>query len=146
MFLLQPCIISITGLFNHASTIVLFFGVTVPCKTLSDKLQRFQNRAARVLTQSSYEADANQLIIKLGWDNLETRRQKLKAEMVYKSLNGLTPSYLSSKFIQRNDMITSYNLRTILKISLQFPCHELTITKKALATVVQSSGTVCSQL
>ena len=80
-------------------------------KTLSDKLQRLQNRAARVLTQSSYDADANQLIKKLGWDNLETRRQKLKAEMVYNSLNGLTPSYLSSKFIQRSDMITSYNLR-----------------------------------
>ena len=71
---------------------------------------RLQNRAARVLTQSSYDADANQLIKKLGWDNLETRRQKLKAEMVSKSLNGLTPSYLSSKFIQRSDMITSYNL------------------------------------
>ena len=31
--------------------------------------------------------------------------------MVYKSLNSLTPSYLSSKFIQRSDMVTSYNLR-----------------------------------
>ncbi|CAH3169821.1 unnamed protein product [Porites lobata] len=41
----------------------------------------------------------------------ETRRQKLKAEMVYKSLNGLAPNYLSSKFIQRSDVITSYNLR-----------------------------------
>ena len=72
---------------------------------------RLQNRAARVLTQSSYDADANQLIKKLAWDNLETRRQKLKAEMVYKSLNGLTPSYLSSKFrVQRSDIITSYNL------------------------------------
>ena len=66
---------------------------------------------------------------RLGRDNL-TQRQKLKAEMVYKSLNGLTPSYLFSKFIQRSDMITSYNLRTILKISLQSPCHVLTITKK----------------
>ena len=47
----------------------------------------------------------------LGWDNLETRRQKLKAEMVYKSLNGLEPIYLSSKFIQRSDEITSYNVR-----------------------------------
>ena len=41
---------------------------------------------------------------------LETRRQKLKAEMVYKSLNGLTPNYLSSKFIQSSDYLT-YNLR-----------------------------------
>ena len=75
-------------------------------KTLSDKLQKLQNRAVRVLTHSSYDTDANQLLTELGWDNLETRRQKLKAEMVDKSLNGLTPNYLS-----RSDVITSYNLR-----------------------------------
>ena len=80
-------------------------------KILSDKLQRLQNRAVRVLTHSSYDADANLLLKELGWDNLETRRQKLKAEMVYKSLNGLAPNYLSSRFIQRSDVITSYNLR-----------------------------------
>ena len=81
-------------------------------KTLSDKLQRLQNRAVRVLTHSSYDADANQLFKELGWDNLETRHKKLKAEMVYKSLSdGLAPNYLFSKFIQRSDVITSYNLR-----------------------------------
>ena len=31
--------------------------------------------------------------------------------MVYKSLNSLAPNYLSSKFIQRSDVITAYNLR-----------------------------------
>ena len=31
--------------------------------------------------------------------------------MVYKSLNGLAPNYLSSRFIQRSDVITGYNLR-----------------------------------
>lgn len=31
--------------------------------------------------------------------------------MAYKSLNGLIPNYLSSKFIQRSDVITSYILR-----------------------------------
>ena len=80
-------------------------------KTLSDKLQRLQNRAVRVLTNTCYDADANQLLNELGWENLETRRQKLKAEMVYKSLNGLAPNYLSSRFIQRSDVITAYNLR-----------------------------------
>ena len=30
--------------------------------------------------------------------------------MAYKSLNSLTPNYLSSKFIQRSDVITAYNL------------------------------------
>ena len=69
-------------------------------KTLSDKLRRLQNPAVRLLTNSSYVADVNQLFKELGWDNLETRRQKLKAEMVYKSLNGLAPNYLCLKFIQ----------------------------------------------
>ena len=54
-------------------------------KVLSNKLQKLQNRAARVLTFSNYDADAHQLLRKLNWDNLETRRQIVKAEMVYKS-------------------------------------------------------------
>ena len=35
-------------------------------KTLSDKLQRLQNRAVRVLTNTCYDADANQLLKELG--------------------------------------------------------------------------------
>ena len=31
--------------------------------------------------------------------------------MVYKSLNCLAPDYMSSKFILRNDLFNSYNLR-----------------------------------
>ena len=66
------------------------------------ELQKLQNSAVCILTHSSYDTDANQLLTELGWDNLDIRRQKLKVEMVYKSLNGLTPNYLSSKFILRN--------------------------------------------
>ena len=40
-------------------------------KTLATKLQKLQNRAARVLTFSSYDADADCLIRKLGWKKLE---------------------------------------------------------------------------
>ena len=36
-------------------------------KTLSDRLQKLQNRAARLLTFSSYDADAKGLIRQLGW-------------------------------------------------------------------------------
>ena len=56
-------------------------------------------------------------------NNLETRRQKLKAEMVYKSLIGLAPNYLSSKFIQRSDVITAYNLSdSDGKLAIPLPC------------------------
>ena len=95
-------------------------------KTLSDKLQRLQNRAARVLTYSNYDADANELMKILGWKNLETQRQIHKAQMAKKSLNGLVPNYLSSKFIQRSDIITSYNLRDSKnKLAIPLRTHQL---------------------
>ena len=63
--------------------------------------------------------------------------------MVYKSLNDLAANYLSSKFIQRGDEITSYILRNSdNKLAIPLP---RTITKIALAIVVQSSGTVYPQ-
>ena len=78
-------------------------------KTLSDRLQKLQNRAARVLTSSSYDTDVKGLIRKLGWKDLYTQRQIQKALMVYKSLNGLVPEYLSSKFLKHSGM--RYSLR-----------------------------------
>ena len=41
---------------------------------LADKLQKLQNRAARVLTFSSYDADASQLFQNLIRKNLSTQR------------------------------------------------------------------------
>ena len=81
-------------------------------KVLSNKLQKLQNLAARVLN-FNYDADAPQLLKNLNWNNLETWRQilKLKAEMVYKSLNGFAPDHLPCKFIPRSDINNSYDLR-----------------------------------
>ena len=80
-------------------------------KTLCDKLPRLQNCAARVLTNSNYDADASILLNDLGWQNLETQRQIQKAVMVFTSLNCLAPAYMSSKFILLSDLFNSYNLR-----------------------------------
>ena len=41
-------------------------------KTLREKLQRLQNRATRLLTNSNYDADASILLNDLVWQNLET--------------------------------------------------------------------------
>ena len=78
------------------------------CKTLAVKLQKLQNRAARVLTFSGYDAGADPLIEILGWQKLESQRSFHKAVMVYKSLNGLAPEYMRSMFIYRD---TVYSLR-----------------------------------
>ena len=40
---------------------------------LADKLQKLQNRAARALTFSSYDAEASQLFQNLNWNNLSTQ-------------------------------------------------------------------------
>ena len=80
-------------------------------KTLRDKLQRLQNRAARILTNSNYDADASILLNDLGWQNLQTQRQIQTAVMVYKCLNWLASHNMSSKFILRSDLFNPYNLR-----------------------------------
>ena len=63
-------------------------------KTLSEKLQKLQNRAARILTSSSYDADAGYLLQQLGWKDLIAQRQIQVALMV--------PDYLSSMFTERS--------------------------------------------
>ena len=59
---------------------------------LADKLQKLQNRAARALTFSSYDAAASQLLQNLNWKNLSTQRVIQKVLIVLKSLNGLAPA------------------------------------------------------
>ena len=76
--------------------------------TLRNKTQKLQNRAARVLTYSNYDVDAGHLFKLLGWKNLHCQQQIQRATMVYKSLHGLAPSYLTSKFERRE---IAYNLR-----------------------------------
>ena len=78
--------------------------------SLAEKLQKLQNRAARILLSAPYDANATDLFRRLNWKNLKNQRLYTKAIMMFKNLNGETPDYLSTKFIFRNDT-TSYRLR-----------------------------------
>ena len=71
-------------------------------KTLSERLQKLQNRAARILTSSSYEVDARYLLQQLGWKGLIIQRQIQVALMVFKALNDLAPDHLSSMCTERS--------------------------------------------
>ena len=83
--------------------------VWVNCgKTLQDKLQKLQNRAARVLTFSNYDADATELLEFLRWKNLARQQEIHKATMMSRCLHGLAPEYLCSKFTWRD---SAYDLR-----------------------------------
>ena len=74
---------------------------------LSDKLQKLQNRAARVITKSPFDTSSNHLLSTLDWERLSFRRKKQKALMMYKTMNDLAPEYLQSLFSQRH---STYNL------------------------------------
>ena len=78
--------------------------------TLSNKLQKPQNRAARILTFSSYDTDVEDLFSKLRWRKLSSQREMQKAIVVSRSLNGLTPEYLRELYVNRSD-VTEYLLR-----------------------------------
>ena len=75
---------------------------------LLNKLQKLQNRAARDLTDSNYDADAGHLFKLVEWKNLTSLQQIQRTTMVYKTLRGLAPEYLRSNFERRE---TAYNLR-----------------------------------
>ena len=87
---------------------------------LSDKLQKLQNRAARVITQSPFDTSSNLLLAMIQWEKLSLRRKKQKALIMYKTLNELAPYYLQCLFTQRH--VNDYNLRNLEgKVSLPKP-------------------------
>ena len=65
---------------------------------LCEKLQKLQNREARVILQANCEVNSSLLLETLKWDQLSLRRKKHKAKMIFKSLNGLAPVYLHELF------------------------------------------------
>ena len=79
---------------------------------LSDKLQKLQNRAVRVITKSTYDTSSRLLLNLLDWDNLSIRRAKQKANLMYKCTNNLAPApaYLYNLFAPR---ISNYDLRDV---------------------------------
>ena len=52
-----------------------------------NKLQKLQNRAARIVTNSAYDASALPIIRKLGWPTINELIESEILKMVYKSVN-----------------------------------------------------------
>ena len=60
-----------------------------------DRLQRLQNRSARIITRCSRSSEA---IEQLHWPTLSSRRSYHKAKLVFLCLHSLVPSYFSLYF------------------------------------------------
>ena len=97
--------------FNYCNTVWGNCGIT-----LRNKLQKLQNRAARVLTFSDYDEDAGYLFELLCWKNLARHHE---IEKSHDGLHGLAPEYLCSRFAIRE---TACNLRdSDNKLCIPFP-------------------------
>ena len=65
---------------------------------MRNRLQTLQNRAARVVTSSSYDRRSVEILDELGWDNLETRRTRKLATIMYTLKNHIAPDHLAQIF------------------------------------------------
>ena len=80
-------------------------------KGLSERLQKLQNRAARLIMNLKNEHGHSVLARNsLGWELSEKRRVKMKARIMYKTVNKLAPSRLCDLF-QNVNKINDNNLR-----------------------------------
>ena len=52
---------------------------------LQDKLQKFQNRAARVITGADYDVRSSEVLNSLGWEKLANGRALNKLVFIYKT-------------------------------------------------------------
>ena len=84
-----------------------------------NQLQKLQKRAARIITNSSFDAPSRPLIEELGWQTVDQLISSESKTMVFKSLNELAPQYLCDLFT-RNSHCSSYSLRNT-GIDLRLP-------------------------
>ena len=98
-------------------------------ETSLTKLQKLQNRAARIVTGSRYDQSALPLIRALGWHTVREILDLETLKMVFKSLNGDAPSYMSDMFTRVSETTSrvlrnsDINLRTpMLRTSAGLGC------------------------
>ena len=97
---------------------------------LTDKTN-MQNRAARIVTNSPYDASALPLIGSLGWLTIRELIDFETSKMVYKSLNALAPDYLRNLF-QKVSEATNRQLRNS-KTDLRLPLLRTSTGQKSFA-------------
>ena len=75
-----------------------------------NQLQKLQNRAARIVTNSSFDTPSRPFIEELGWNTIEQLISNESKTMVFKILNELAPQYLCGLFT-RNSQCSTRTLR-----------------------------------
>ncbi len=96
-----------------------------------NSLQKIQNRAARITTNSPYDASALPILQKLGWPSIKDLIRKETAMLTYKALNSLAPQYLGELFTKCSEG-SDRNLRSA-ETNLQIPRFRTCTGQKAFS-------------
>ena len=84
-------------------------GITTRCT-----LEKLQNRAIRIITDSPYNAPVKPILRQLRLPSIAEMIRQESADMVYKAINGQAPAYLSGLFTRisavTNRMLRNSNL------------------------------------
>ena len=83
-------------------------------------LQKVQNEAARIVTGLTRSVSIENLYRECEWVSLEERRRQQKLIFMYKSVNGLVPSYISDLIPPPIHKTTNYPLRDPNNITVPF--------------------------
>ena len=111
------------------------------CKTVKDKLQKFQNQAAKIIAGVSFDTRSVDVLCSLSWNELKVRRRINKSLFVYKILNNYTGPNLKESLIKKNIWQTNYDLKNS-QTDLALPKPKREFLKKNLIIVGQNCGTV----
>ena len=117
--------------------------------TLQTKLQKLQNKSARMITNAHWSVPSSVNLDELKWAPLEEKRRKHDAIMMFKIVNNLAPMYLKNKFKYTN---TGYDLRrSSLSLSTPMPktdslkrsfCYRGAMTWNSLNHDIQTANSV----
>ena len=108
------------------------------CQTQSNRLQVLQNRAAKILTGTSWMDSSTEARNKLGWKNIHDRYKFHHDITMYKIINNLVPPYLSERFTIKHN---PYNVRSSMQLYIPFPRLEYGTKSEVSHIVVQYLGT-----
>ena len=94
-----------------------------------NSLQKLQNEAARIVTGLTRSVSLDNLYRECGWVSLAERRRQQKLIFMYKSINGLVPTYVSDLIPPSVGEISTYTLRNQQNITV--PLCRTEISRKS---------------
>lgn len=95
----------------------------------SDKLEKLQLEAARIVTGLPIYTNKQHLYFETGWEKLVNRRKTRKLSLLYKLHNNIAPDYLLNLMPNRVNNVSNYNLRN--QNNYVIPRCRLTVFEKS---------------